>query len=173
MIIDTTKIILPSGDAVIIDSEDYELLASQSWHVAKGGSGKKYCGRRTKNNEGIDTTHIYMHRYILGLCGKSNRHIQVDHINGDGLDNRRCNLRPCNASENIANTAGRSKVGFKGVSFDPSKTFNKYRARIRKDNILICLGWYPTAELAAAAYDGASKVIFGDFARFNFANNGR
>lgn len=162
------EIKLSSGDVVIVDNVDYEWLSKFNWGLAKGSTGKKYCARRKLKHEDYDVYQIKIHRLILGLIGKQNRHIQIDHINGDGLDNRRCNLRACNASENLANMAGRSKHKFKGVSLDNKKRFSPWRARIRKDNQLIDLGYYPSAELAGAAYDGAAKALFGAFAKGNF-----
>jgi hypothetical protein len=93
---------------------------------------------------------------------------QMDHANGVKDDDRFENLRPCTQSENMANCR-RSKgntTGFKGVSFVPTHNGpNKYKAGIKKNNKPYFLGWFPTAEVAAAARVGAAAILHGEFAR--------
>lgn len=88
----------------------------------------------------------------------------LDHINGDGLDNRWCNLRRCDTSQNLSNKAIQSnnKLGIKGVH---STKNGKYRASVQFRGKNMYLGCFNTAEEAKAAYDAAAKVIQGEFAR--------
>ena len=88
----------------------------------------------------------------------------VDHIDGDGLNNRRANLRNCTHAQNMANTAvtRRNKLGLKGAF--ASKSGKAFRAVIRVSGQRMHLGYYATPEEAAAAYRGAAKVIYGEFA---------
>ena len=160
-------IMMSNGKGILVDAEDYDSLSSFNWSLSRSGE-KCYAHRRRQAGECFTTATVKMHRLLLGLVGIENKHIQVDHINGNGLDNRKNNLRPCNAAENQANTCGRNKNGFKGVSEEKNRAFNRWRARIRKDSKLVDLGNYPTKELAAAAYDGAAKALYGSFARGNF-----
>jgi hypothetical protein len=94
---------------------------------------------------------------------------EVDHINGNTLDNRRSiNLRLSDHRRNSGNRGPNSNntSGFKGVSFD--KESGKYSANIRDHGKQKKLGRFPTAELAARAYDRAAVEVFGEFAWLNF-----
>jgi len=89
---------------------------------------------------------------------------QVDHINGNGLDNRRENLRVANKMQNQYNSARQhnNRLGLKGVH----KNGRRYRAQIRADGVKHNLGYFDTAEEAHAAYCEAAKRLHGEFARF-------
>lgn len=159
---------LPNGALALVDADDFERVNKFHWCISSV-KHLQYAHRRSHNDESIDTKTVKMHRFILGLHGKKFQHISVDHINGNGLDNRKSNLRRADMSQNLANIHTRhSKHIFKGVSYSSRKKHCQWRARIRKDNKLIDLGHYPTVELAAAAYDGAAKALYGEFANGNF-----
>ncbi len=108
---------------------------------------------------------VYMHRIIMNPPdGK-----QVDHINGDGLDNRVENLRIATSSENNYNTGKQSNntSGYKGVSWH--KTRKTWQVLIGVGGRLIRIpGVFNSAEDAARAYDEAAKKYHGVFARLNF-----
>lgn len=91
----------------------------------------------------------------------------VDHINGNGLDNRRCNLRVCSHGENMRNrTMNRNnRSGYKGVYFDPDKNGRPWRAQIRANGRKHSLGRFDTAEQAYEAYQKAAERLHGEFAR--------
>lgn len=103
-----------------------------------------------------------MHRLILNAPD----HVRVDHRNGDGLDNRRDNLRYATTSQNCGNQrVGRNNTsGYKGVTPRPS---GKWRARIMYQRQCQHLGEYETKEDAARAYNEAALRLFGPFARLN------
>lgn len=108
---------------------------------------------------------VRMHRLIMQARSDQ----VVDHINGDGLDNRRTNLRVCTQAENSRN---RRKFGgwtsrYKGVSLARGRR-TPWRAQIRQGGRVRCLGYFSTEEDAATAYDAAAKEAFGQFARLNF-----
>ena len=102
-----------------------------------------------------------MHREILN----SPRGSQVDHINGNGLDNRRQNLRICSFKQNHLNSRPKNGGRFKGVFITPA---GNWTAKIGFNGRLIHLGTFNKIEIAALEYDKAAKILFGEFARLNF-----
>jgi hypothetical protein len=104
-----------------------------------------------------------MHRFLIGEAG-----LYVDHRNGDGLDNRRANLRSATNSQNQANRgkSKRNKSGFKGVYFH--KPAQKFLASIQFEGKLRHLGLFADPIEAAKAYDAAALEYFGQFAKTNF-----
>lgn len=155
-----TKIELTQGFYSIIDSEDFSRIAKYSWCLHKNGKqGKKYAATRTKNK------YVLLHRLILDAV---NSKFQVDHINGDTLDNRKQNLRLCSRSENLRNGKKHidSKSKYKGVIYN--KLNKNYRARICKDYKIIEIGSFKTEKGAAKAYDKKAIELFGSFAKLNF-----
>lgn len=128
-----------------------------------------YAGRNSRRVNG-KRRRIFMHRVILerklghpipeGLC--------ADHINRDGLDNRRDNLRPATNSQNVANSEyGGRKVAspYRGVS--PTRNGRRWRARIQAEGKQFRLGTFDTPEEAALAYNAAAIQHYGEFARLN------
>jgi len=119
------KIPLTQGKYAIVDDSDYERLNKYKWYVNKIGHSW-YAVRDIRLPTG--KLKIYMHRFVLGL-GKSDKH-QIDHINHNGLDNRKANLRIVTRSQNHMNTItnyGTSK--YKGISWH--KLSRKWRAATR------------------------------------------
>jgi hypothetical protein len=90
---------------------------------------------------------------------------EIDHVNGDGTDNRLCNLRLCTSAQNKQNTRLRrdNLCGLKGV-YKPSHT-RKWCARIKLSDRRVNLGYFDTAEAAHQAYAAAAQSAFGEFAR--------
>ena len=112
-----------SGDLVIFDEEDAGKVAGYHWYAHKRGRGL-YAYAHDPHNHKI---HVHMHRLVL-----PDAPFDIDHINGNGLDNRKCNLRSATRSQNIANTPTRSdnKLGLRGVCYH--KATGKYMAQISK-----------------------------------------
>lgn len=156
---------LTKGKVAIVDDEDFEKLSRYKWELNDFGKG--YAVRKGKKKYGEPRT-IQMHREILGLnCDKTQDKI-IDHINGDGLDNRKCNLRLANTQKNAFNRdkpKGIFTSKYKGVL----KIKNKpgWVARIKFNDRHIELGTYDYEELAAAVYNFASRLMFGEFRREN------
>jgi len=118
--------------------------------------------RNTKRTDGRHTTKK-MHQHILSGAK------EIDHKNGNGLDNRRENLRSVSRAENQQNRRGlnaNNTSGFIGVSPEG----NRWRATIRVSGHQRHLGYFDTAEEAAQARDFATREAFGDFARLNFSD---
>lgn len=148
---------------VLYDNEDHELISSLTWTILKGN--KTYYARTSFNKNGKQTWAL-MHRLILCI---DKRNSLTDHKNGNGLDNRRGNLRVVNNSQNLRNSSlsRANKTGFKGVSKINKKIKAPYRAQIFVNNKLLNLGLHHSPELAAIAYNNAAKKYFGEFAKLN------
>lgn len=151
---------------VQVDESDLD-LAKHSWHVTTVNkrTGHRYAMRGTKLKQKPIT--YYMHRVILErVIGRPlERGEQVDHINGDDLDNRRSNLRIATNQQNTWNQkrSRRNTSGYKGVSFNIRS--KKWHAYIYTNRVPKYLGSFDTAEEAAAAYEKAAKELRGDFVR--------
>ncbi len=159
------EIKLTHGYVAIVDDEDYEKLNKHKWHVNKYGD--KYYASRTERVGLNKRKHIKMHRQILGI---SDSKMFCDHRNGNGLDNRRENLRQCTQAENTMNKriAKNNTTGFKGVGLN--KKTGKFKASIRLKRKLYHIGTYDTAIDAAMAYDNLAIKMYGEFACLNFEN---
>lgn len=137
---------------VLIDEGDLPIWNSFPW-VTMSGKGRLYV---------VTGRGILLHRVILGASPGQ----IVDHANGNGLDNRRQNLRFCSHSQNMANrkkTANSASI-YLGVF----ASREKWRAQLSKNGIKKQLGCYATQEGAARAYDAAARIYHGEFARLNF-----
>lgn len=153
---------LTKGLLAIVDDEDYERLIGLGKWQAKGGPSSMYAVRNRWTSEGVCITDR-MHRLLVPGAQI------VDHINGDGLDNRKANLRSASQVENARNRRVRidAETAFKGVK-RTGRQSNPWRAVIRHGGAQIHLGVFPTVEDAARAYDAAARTHHGEFARLNF-----
>jgi hypothetical protein len=147
---------LTRGLFAIIDEADFERVSAHRWYAVVIPAGYVYA----RSTGRIDGRRQYLHQFVLGIDGRD----IGDHRNGDGLDNRRSNLRRCSHKENIRNQrTALGKVLPKGVS----PKGKKYAAKIRVDGRLIWLGVFETITEATLAYDTAAKQFFGEYARLN------
>jgi hypothetical protein len=149
---------------VLVDAADFEPMAQFEWYAARTSS-TTYAGCSTVRRSAIAGGSQYMHRLLLGVPPG----LQVDHINGDGLDNRRANLRIATPAQNMQNRRPRrgAASSFKGVIRYPSARtpWGSYISRAGKKAFL---GAFPSEEAAARAYDAAARELFGEFAWLNF-----
>lgn len=155
------EIFLNKGHIVLIDEEDFDLVNKYKWYVCKNGYA---AGTAEFNGIKIPTL---MHRLILGLTNFKN---QVDHINHNKLDNRRCNLRICNNAENQRNVTPSGRSKYLGVAVYYRKNNNRtfITAQIKVGEKKKHLGYFKTEEEAAKVYDNAAKIYHGEFANLNF-----
>lgn len=147
------KIKLTKNKFAIVDNEDYEWLKHLEWQYHSAGYA--ICN------------HLLMHRLIL----KPNRAQDIDHIDGNRLNNQKSNLRIAPKFHNHWNRKKRANTSsqFKGVCW--SKRDKKWTARIIYKGKRICLGNFLDEYDAAKAYDLQAKKLFGKFARLNFNGN--
>jgi hypothetical protein len=159
----TVEIPLTMGKVAVIDAEDAERVTAHKWTATFNRRTGKYYAKRSVGGRGHQRT-VYLHLFIMN----AEQGRQVDHKNGNGLDNRKSNLRLATSGQNRQNEPVRStsKSGFKGVSF--SKALGKWEAQISDKGKGVRLGYFDTPEDAARAYDRKAKEIFGEFAWLNF-----
>lgn len=149
-------IALSNGMAVVVDEADYPLVSSYWWHA--NATHGTYYARAT-----INSKRVLMHVFLMG----EKEGFAIDHKNGNGLDNRRANLRWATPSQNMMNThGGRGRSMYKGVS---------WAARQRKWMVSIFiagknkhLGYFDNEDDAARVYDSAALQHYGAFASLNF-----
>jgi hypothetical protein len=160
----TRTIPLTQGKVATVDDADFDRVNAFKWYAYKDRN--TWYARRSVPSEkagGRFSAAVLMHRFILGAAKGQ----PVDHINGDGLDNRRQNIRVCSSKDNarnskrsLANTSGK-----KGVHWDAAA--GRWRARICVDRKLIYVGSFRDLDAAAAAYDAAAVKYFGQYAKTN------
>lgn len=144
------------GLCVLIDEDDLEIVSQHQWHAAKRDSNT-YAASNTADG-------YYMHRFLNG----NKPGIHVDHKNGNGLDNRRENLRSCSNAENRRNMrVCRGVSKFKGVAKAPGNTGRPWASYINFEGKKISLGSYETEVEAARAYNHAALQYHQDFAFLN------
>lgn len=161
---ESCQIQLTRGYFSIVDAADYDWLTQWKWH-ANDSKGRLVYAER---NGGVTDRErkIIMHRVITNAP----KGMEVDHRDGDGLNNRRSNLRLCTHSENMKN---KSKVcntssQYKGVYW--SRHANKWKATITLNKTAIHLGYYDKEHDACLAYNLAAVQYFGPFAKINLVH---
>lgn len=137
-----------NGYIVLVDDADLPTVQG-AWHVVHKGNGRYYAIRQLRYTDAdgkVRQRRVYLHRLLLPLSKC------VDHINGDGLDNRRQNLRSSDKAQNAKNTTLKStnSSGARGVSYRKDK--RKWRAYIRVHGRQTGLGHYSTKEEAETAW---------------------
>ncbi len=148
------------GHVALIDDADAHIAECRRWSV----SVRPLANYAMANIGGRVQT---MHTYLLG-----NPDRDIDHINGNGLDNRRSNLRLATESQNMANRGKQrnNTSGFKGVHW--SQKHGKWKAEICCNRHRQHLGLFIDPVEAAHAYDSKARELFGEFARLNFPREG-
>jgi len=151
---------LTQGKFAIVDADDYHRLVNYEWRCSMDGDSF-YAFRR----QGRKARKILMHRQIM----RAPKGLVVDHIDRNGLNNRKSNLRLCTPAQNARNRGPNrnSSSRYKGVSW--KKDCNKWYVRIKYEGRSVYLGRYDDETEAATAYDRKAQELFGEFAYLNFA----
>lgn len=157
-----SKIIkLNKGFEATVDDADFAALSKFSWYAHKSRTGF-YAARDRRVGEEHLPRRIKMHRQLMGFPA-----CEVDHKDGDKMNNCRGNLREATHAQNMANMGRRrnNTSGFKGVRFWKGK----FQARLMVGGVRHEKSGFPTAEQAARCYDSWVSKLVGEFARRNFA----
>lgn len=146
----------------LVDDEDYEYLNQFRWNVYY--ASKTYYTHMNICKEGRNTT-IPMHRLIMNTP----KGLEVDHIDHNGLNNQKYNLRNCTHADNQMNSVrDRKEIKYRGVYIRKLKKHIRYTARLRHNGIYYWLGQFHNPIDAAKSYDRKAKELFGEFASLNF-----
>lgn len=155
----------------IVDDEDYEILGNKNWYAEpKGINVYVYRKLNQVEKSGRKTRRISLHRFIMNAPDG----MEVDHINGNGLDNRRENLRICTRSENAKNIRKHKGVHssiYKGVRwYSITKRWHAQISDVTKDGkrTVKSIGYFDDETEAAKAYDIWAHRLHGEFASPNF-----
>jgi hypothetical protein len=149
-----TQIILSNNQVALVDDADYERLNQRRWHFSLGYAK---CNPTLSLGKGG-----LMHRILLNLSSRED----IDHINGNKLDNRRSNLRVCSRSDNLCNSKPHkdNACGYKGVY----QVGARWRAMIMVAGARVHIGMYDSCDEAAKAYDNEAVRLNKQFAKTNF-----
>ena len=154
------EIQLTKGRVALVDDADFDWLNSYKWCLLIGGGKREYAHGARKYNGNL----ILMHRLIFGLPSKS---FDIDHIDGNGLNNQRSNLRMCTRSENLRNVAKRAicKAKYKYIHYDRSR--QRWQAEITVNGVRYRSKWKSTEEEAAIEANKLITQYHGEFGRLN------
>jgi len=159
-----TEVPLTQGKVALIDDEDAERILVHKWTLHHDKTRRRevfYAVRYIR--KGDKRTSVQMHREVLNAP----EGVEVDHINGDGLDNRKANLRLATRAQNLGNCHKQpGACGYRGIYWH--KRNRMYHALINHEGKKYSLGYYYDAETAARAYDYAAYQLRGEFASLNF-----
>ncbi len=153
-------LVLKGGLVTVVDAQDAHLLAAYRWYGIRS-HGLCYVRADIGKNP---RRYVHLHR----LVARTTDDQKTDHIDGDGLNNRRANLRSCSQKQNIRNkrkNRAPTSSPYKGVCL--IKSTGRWRAYIDYEGKRLHLGVFSTGEAAAASYNAAAIQYFGEFARLN------
>ncbi len=150
---------LSQGQVALVDDEDFEALAKFKWHAGWYPSSKTYYAKRNVKLDGGRKTTALMHRELMGAAQGQ----EVDHINHNGLDNRRENVRLCIRTQNNGNMRKRTGCSsqYKGVVW--CKNHELWMVRVKRKLV----GYFVAENEAAQAYNRVAREKFGEFALLN------
>lgn len=155
------ELALTQGQVTVFDDVDAPIVLAHRWWATKSSAtGQFYAATKLQSPSGRWRI-VQMQRLLMGEPPK----MDVDHVNGDTLDNHRGNLRVATRSQNKANNRGyrTNTTGYKGVY----RRGDRWCAQLRYEGEALWLGAHATPEAAARAYDAKARELFGAFASLN------
>ncbi|UCC96328.1 MAG: HNH endonuclease [Phycisphaerales bacterium] len=159
------RIPLSRGKHALVDLDDYERLSRYKWHTV-GDRGTFYAARNTGQRRGLKRVVVKMHREVLKVPAG----MFVDHINHNGLDNRKANLRPATQAQNARNRRkvqrGNVHSIYKGLTW--YRREERWAVRVMVNRKSKFIGYFDNELNAARAYDQAARKYHGQFASLNF-----
>ncbi len=161
---DMKEIPLTRGMVALVDDEDYEEMQLYRWHAIRSRH-TWYAATSIRNEVTGKYADVRMHHMVIPQLPPGRT---IDHVNGNGLDNQKRNLRSATPTQQARNASvpSNNACGFKGVYFE--KRRKVWHARIKVNGRSRFLGSFSSAEEAALAYDEEARAEFGEFARPNF-----
>jgi len=177
--VETKSKYFPGKHTIIIDTEDWDKVKEYKWCI-KGDArytypyavtaidhpdgGWYYYTWQGKEKRQRRRTTLRIHQIIMGESPKG---LVVDHINHNGLDNRKDNLRFLSQQQNVYNSRSRknSTSDYKGVSWSEER--KRWRAQITSEGKHISIGRFTCEHEAALAYNKKAKELFGEYALLN------
>jgi hypothetical protein len=161
------RIPLTRGEYALVDPADYSRLSQYKWHIV-GARGTFYAVRNTGQQRGQKRIVVKMHREILKVPDG----MFVDHINHNGLDNRRANLRPATQAQNARNRRKGHRdcyhSNYKGLTW--YRREKRWGVRVMVDSKSKFIGYFENELDAAKAYDKAARKYHGEYASLNFTD---
>ncbi|MHC4520512.1 MAG: HNH endonuclease, partial [Planctomycetota bacterium] len=149
---------LGKGLFATVDAADYEQVRKYRWYVIRSGGNNAYAAT-CKNGKTV-----YMHRMLM----RPRKGYVVDHIDGNGLNNRRCNLRVCTPAQNLTNKAPRGGSSqFVGVY----RYRDKWVAHVTHRGKYYYVGVFADDVEAAKARDRKAYELHGQYAYLNFPHD--
>lgn len=162
------EISLSRGKLAMVDDEDFDKIGHLKWYASSTNKGKVFYAARHTSRKSSKHKVIYMHRILLS-CPEG---MEVDHVDGNGLNNQKSNLRICSHHQNMCHSRKRPDVSsrFKGVH-KPSK-IKGWIAKIEIKGKVTTIGTFQSEIAAAMAYNEAAIKFHGEFANLNQFNQG-
>lgn len=155
---------LTQGKVALVDDADFERLNNYQWYAQKQVRQSRTTWYAVRHSKGGTRRLLRMHREILSIVDPK---VEVDHVDGNGLDNRRRNIRAATSQQNNHNRRKRTKCSsiFKGVCWLSAR--GKWRAHIEINGHTHHIGYFDDEQAAARAYDEAARHLFREFAFTN------